>query len=398
MDVTDNSRVYLFANYADSHADQSFNFRSSLVGTRPFVDEDGNIIDLGGREFFQQPYPTTLCPAGNATCPEGGYVLDDNTFVFSSIYPAGFTPRFVGDTEEIYATLGYKGEASSGLRYDFSVTNSRNTLALSMYNSISPSYGADSQTSFEFGDLIQEELDANIDLSYEIDAGLASPLTLSGGLEYRKETYESTEGDPQSYGAGPYATPHPIFVETAPGSGVYTDTGTFTAVDTPSASGYGGTSPTYAGKDSEASYGVYAGLEADLTDRLSGGIAVRYEDYDSFGGNDGVQAQRYLQGDRQLRRSRHPGQRIPCAFAGPEQRPGADDELHRRRIGADGHLPRDECDRAVLRRPGAQAGGVGQLRRGFRVQSDGQLRADGGRVPHRRERPHLHLADLQCDG
>ena len=113
---------------------------------------------------------------------------------------------------------------------------------------------------------------------------LRVPLTLSGGLEYRKETYESTEGDPQSYGAGPYATPHPIFVETAPGSGVYTDTGTFTAVDTPSASGYGGTSPTYAGKDSEASYGVYVGLEADLTDRLSGGVAVRYEDYDSFGG------------------------------------------------------------------------------------------------------------------
>ena len=103
-----------------------------------------------------------------------------------SIYPAGFTPRFVGETEEIYATIGYKGEASSGLRYDFSVSSSRNTLALSMYNSISPSYGAESQTSFEFGDLIQEELDANIDLSYEIDAGLASALTLSGGLEYRE--------------------------------------------------------------------------------------------------------------------------------------------------------------------------------------------------------------------
>ena len=110
-----------------------------------------------------------------------------NTFVFASIYPAGFTPRFVGDTEEIYATLGYKGEASSGLRYDFSVSNSRNTLALSMYNSISPSYGAESQTSFEFGELIQEELDANFDLSYEIDAGLASPLTLSGGAGISRE-------------------------------------------------------------------------------------------------------------------------------------------------------------------------------------------------------------------
>ncbi len=283
LNVTENSRVYLFANYADSHTDQSFNFRSSLNGTRPFTDEAGVVHDLGGREFFNVPYYGTLCPAGNATCPEGGYVLDTNTFFLNSIYPGGFTPRFVGDSEEIYGTLGYKGEASSGLRYDFSVSSSRNTLDLSMYNSISPSYGADSQTSFKFGKLIQKELVGNVDLSYEIDAGLASALTLSGGVEYRKETYEATEGDPQSYGAGPYATPHPLFAETAPGSGVFTDTGTFTDVYDPSASGYGGTSPTYAGSDNESSYGVYAGLETDLTDRLSGGVMVRFEDYDSFG-------------------------------------------------------------------------------------------------------------------
>ena len=289
LDVTENSSLYLFANYADSHADQSFNFRSSLAGTRPFVDEAGTTIDLGGRGFFNVPFYSTPCPPGNATCPEDGYVLDDNVFFFNEIYPAGFTPRFVGDNEEIYGTIGYKGETNSGMRYDFSVSGSRNTLALSMYDSISPSYGADSQTSFEFGDLIQEEFVANIDLSYGIDAGLASPLTLSGGIEYREETYEATEGDPQSYGAGPYATPHPLFVETAPGSGVFTDTGTFTATDdiSPSASGYGGTSPTYAGSASEDSYGVYVGLEADLTSRFSGGIAGRFEDYSSWG-NDTV--------------------------------------------------------------------------------------------------------------
>jgi iron complex outermembrane receptor protein len=287
LDVAENGRIYLFANYADSKADQSFNFRSSIVGSRDYVDEAGVTHSISGRSFFQHPYYLTQCPAGNATCPEGGYVLDDNTFEYSTIYPAGFTPRFVGESEQIYGTIGYKGEANSGLRYDFSVSGSRNTLALSMYNSISPSFGAESQTSFEFGDLIQEELVANIDLSYGIDAGLASPLTLSGGVEYREETYEATEGDPQSYGAGPYAVPHPLFVETAPGSGVFTDTGTFTAVESPSASGYGGTAPTYAGSATEDSFGVYVGLEADLTDRLSGGVAARFEDYSSWG-NDTV--------------------------------------------------------------------------------------------------------------
>ncbi|HEY7640125.1 MAG TPA: TonB-dependent receptor plug domain-containing protein, partial [Steroidobacteraceae bacterium] len=230
LDVGEHGKAYLFGNYAENHADQSFNFRSSLLGTRTFQDAAGNDVELGGREFFQHPYYLTQCPAGNATCPADGYVVDDNVFLFSSIYPGGFTPRFVGDTKEAYATLGYKGMADSGLRYDFSVSNSRNSLDLSMYNSISPSYGADSQTTFKFGELIQKELDVNVDLAYPIDAGLASPLTLSGGAEYRDEKYESTQGDPQSYGAGPYATPHPLFVETAPGSGVFTDTGTFTEV------------------------------------------------------------------------------------------------------------------------------------------------------------------------
>ena len=283
LDVGDRGKAYLFGNYAENHADQSFNFRSSLVGTRTFTDAAGNEVELGGREFFQHPYYQTQCPAGNATCPADGYVVDDNVFLFSSIYPGGFTPRFVGDTKEAYATIGYKGLVGSGLRYDVSVSNSRNSLDLSMYDSISPSYGAASQTSFKFGELIQKELDVNVDLSYEIDAGLASALTLSGGAEYRDEKYEATQGDPQSYGAGPYATPHPLFVETAPGSGVFTDTGTFTEVDTPSASGYGGTSPTYAGTDSERSYGVYAGLEGDLTKRFSAGVAVRYEDYENSG-------------------------------------------------------------------------------------------------------------------
>ena len=284
FEVTDSSKLYLFANVANSHTDESFNYRSSLVGTRPFTTTTGDVVQLGGREFFQSPYYLTQCPANSATCAAGGYVLDTNTFLLNSIYPAGFTPRFVGVTDESYGTVGYKGTTASKLRYDVSATVSRNSLDLSMYNSIAPSYGQASQTSFKFGKLIQSETDANVDLSYDINAGLASPLTLSGGAEFRRESYEATQGDPQSYGSGPYASPHELFQETAPGSGVYTDTDTQTAVFDPAASGYGGTSPAYAGKHSESSYAAYVDAEADLTSRLSGGVAGRYEHYESFGG------------------------------------------------------------------------------------------------------------------
>ena len=283
IEVTDSSKIYLFGNFAHSRAVESFNFRSSLVGSRPFATTTGGTDNLGGRSFFQHPYYQTLCPAGNATCPAGGYVQDGNVFNLSSIYPAGFTPRFIGVTEQAYGTVGYKGKTEGGLRYDLSASLSRNTLDLSMTNSTSPSYGAASQTSFKFGKQIQKEFDANLDLAYELQAGLASPITVSGGAEFRRETYEATAGDPQSYGAGPYASPHDLYTLTAT-PGVYAKTGTQTATESPAASGYGGTSPTFAGSHSEKSYGVFGDIEADVTTNLSMGAAARYEHYSSFGG------------------------------------------------------------------------------------------------------------------
>ncbi len=284
VDVSDSVEVYLFGNLAHNKADQSFNHRSSLLGSRPFEAFDGtnNItINLGGRSFFQHPYYQTLCPAGNPTCPAGGYVLDNNTFFLSSIYPAGFTPRFVGVTDQAFGTAGVKG-TNGDFRWDLSTSYARNQLELSMYNSTSPSYGGASQTRFQFGKLIQKEWNGNLDVAYELQAGLASPITLSGGAEFRKETYKTTAGDEQSYGAGPYASAHPLFVETSPG--VFAPTGQFTAVEDPAASGFGGTSPTFAGSNSEFSWGVYAGAEADVTEQLTLGAAARYEHYESFGG------------------------------------------------------------------------------------------------------------------
>ncbi len=281
FEVTDTSKIYLFGNLAHSKADQSFNFRSSLIGSRPFTTTAGGVDNLGGRSFFQHPYYLTQCPAGSATCTAGGYVQDGNTFQLSSIYPAGFTPRFVGKTDQIFGTIGYKGKTEGGFGYDLSASLSRNKLDLSMYNSTSPSFGKASQTSFEFGQLIQKEFDANLDLTYDVNAGFDSPIVLSGGAEFRRESYTATEGDFQSYGAGPYAVPHPLFTQTTPG--VYAPTGTFTATESPAASGYGGTSPKYAGTHKQKSYGVYVGAETDITKQFTVGLAARYEHYDSFG-------------------------------------------------------------------------------------------------------------------
>ena len=300
-EVTDSSKLYLFVNVAKSRGNQSFNYRSSISATGPLTIDRGAgpVVVLPGQDgspnrngAFSHPAYLTACPTGNPTCPAGSFVKDGNVFNFRTLYPAGFTPRFIGVNKEAYGTIGYKGETDSGFRYDLSGTLARNSLTLSMTNSLNASFGPQSQTSFQFGSLIQKELNANLDLSYPIEAGFASPITLSAGAEFRKETYQATEGDLQSYAAGPFASQN-LYLPL--GGGVFAPSLVVNPNDLtgpliienvgfgPAASGYGGTSPASAGSFSQKNIAVYVGAETDLTDALSVGAAGRFEDYNTFG-------------------------------------------------------------------------------------------------------------------
>jgi iron complex outermembrane recepter protein len=285
-EVTDTAKVYLTGNLAHSEGNQSFNYRSPISAITPFVVDIGtgtpSTRSPGRNGAFSHPAYLTRCPANTPSCPTTGFVKDTNVFNFSTLYPAGFTPRFIGVNDEIFGTLGIKGETEAGLRYDFSGTYGRNKLALSMTNSLNQSFGPQSQTSFDFGDLIQKEVTLNMDLSYPVEAGFASPITLSAGVEYRRETYTATEGDLQSYGAGPF-TSQDLYVPAA--GGTFTrDTVTPTVSFSPAASGYGGTSPQSAGSFSQRNVSFYVGAETDITEALSIGLAGRYENYNTFGG------------------------------------------------------------------------------------------------------------------
>ncbi|WP_353460049.1 TonB-dependent receptor plug domain-containing protein [Sphingomonas faeni] len=277
INVTPDSKLYFFGNFAQSKGNQSFNYRASVSSTA--VDTNGVVRNQGANGAFNNTFFLTPCPAGNATCPSDGFVRDGNTFTFGKLYPTGFTPRFVGKTQELYGVLGYKG-TSGAFSYDLSGTLARNTLSLSMYDSANFSFGPATQTSFDFGDLIQREVNFNADFTYAAEVGLAAPLTISAGGEFRKETYEQTAGDLQSYAAGPYAVAQQLYTQTAPG--VYVDSGT-TAAQGVGASGYAGTSEATAGKFDQKAYAAYVGLETDLTDALTVGAAGRYEHYNTFG-------------------------------------------------------------------------------------------------------------------
>lgn len=296
LDVGSQSQVYFTGNLAHSDTNQSFNYRPSQTNGG-FVRNDGtanSTVTLGRNGSFN-PIFTTPCPAGNATCPTGGFVNSVSTafplnngatFSFASIYPGGFTPRFIGKVDQAYGTLGFKGKADNGFTYDISGSLSRNSLDLSMTDSLSASYGPQSQTSFQFGKLIQSEITLNADFTYPLEVGFDSPITLAGGAEYRRERYEKTTGDLQSYGAGPFAS-QVLYNLVTPAAGaapaVYAAAGT-TATQSPAASGYGGTSPNFAGVSTQSSYALYVGAEADVTKALTIGLAGRYENYNTFGG------------------------------------------------------------------------------------------------------------------
>jgi iron complex outermembrane recepter protein len=310
IDVGNESQLYFTGNLAHSKTDQSFNYRLPVSQPGLAVNDGSGTpaTRSPGRNGSFAPIFLTPCPAASvATCPTGGFVntasaafplSNGTTFGFASIYPGGFTPRFIGKVDQAYGTVGFKGKTDSAFTYDFSATFARNSLDLSMNQSLSASFGPQSATSFQFGKLIQSEQTLNADFTYPLEVGFASPITLSGGAEYRRERYEKTVGDLQSYAAGPFAS-QPLYEQTA--AGVFIETPytaaacpTFSATapagtkcvatQSPAASGYGGVSPNFAGVSAQTSYAFYVGAETDITEALTVGLAGRWENYNTFGG------------------------------------------------------------------------------------------------------------------
>jgi iron complex outermembrane receptor protein len=182
------------------------------------------------------------------------------------IYPLGFLPLIEPDVEDYSATGGIRGVVSNVFwdasaqyghnRFDF---NLRNTLNTSLGPTIPPN-----KTTFYAGGLEFNHFLANLDLTREFDVGLAGPLNVAGGLEYRHENFRQIEGEPDSYRDG--GVPNQLGGKAAPGAQVFPGYRPSNLVDT--------------GRDS---YAVYLDFEADVLKTVRIGLAGRFEDYSDFG-------------------------------------------------------------------------------------------------------------------
>jgi iron complex outermembrane receptor protein len=200
----------------------------------------------------------------------------------------GFLP-FIGSKLRDYSmAVGVKGDLG-GFKSDLSVVYGNNRFDYRTENSLNTSYGPLSKNSFYSGGLEFGQLTANLDLSKEFELGLAKPLTLAFGAEYRDENFKIRPGELQSYAAGPYFVPSQATtaancttlggVYTA-ATGICSFPGRAALVGAQGFPGFPASSTTNASRNS---YAGYVELDTDITDGFSVQAAGRYEHFSDFG-------------------------------------------------------------------------------------------------------------------
>jgi iron complex outermembrane receptor protein len=273
---TETARLFFNAGYELSDTMELYSF--------------GNYSTYEGDGGFFYRYP------GNGTIED--LRLDDGSvYNFLEIFPGGFTPRFEGEITDYSLVGGLKGQLENGFIYDVSLRYGYDEIAYFLENTVNPSLGPATPTAFKPGDLINDELQAQIDLSQEFGLGLASPMVVAVGLSYLDESYEVKEGEVSSYAPGPFAESDPFgfcngATPTAAGVAVISDGSSLDCADPDDpvytvvgvgSNGFPGYSPEFSDKYSRDSYAGYLDVSADVTDALFLQGAMRYEDYSDFG-------------------------------------------------------------------------------------------------------------------
>ena len=181
-----------------------------------------------------------------------------------SIYPDGFLPQIFNTSTDVSVSSGIRTFTDGGTRIDISYTYGSNDLEFDIRNTLNRSLGPTSPTQFFAGALELKQHVLNLDFNKPLEWGLQYPVTLSWGAEWRGEEYTIRPGEPGSYVNGgvllPGGAPAPSGAQVFPGF-----------------------RPSDSGSFDRHNISLYAGLEADLTDRFTAGVAVRYEDYSDFG-------------------------------------------------------------------------------------------------------------------
>lgn len=205
----------------------------------------------------------------------GGQANTSGVSVLPQLYPTGFQAyRRIKETD-FQVTGGAKGDLA-GWAWDLSSSFGRDRVWLGAENTLNPSIGPASPTSFYMGTQIQDLWVNNLDLSRDVAVGLAKPLSISVGAEHRWERFQSRAGEPDSYRNGGYQIP----VDDTPFGQLYGG-----RYPSPGLVSFTGTSPADATSLSRNNLAGYVDLATNVTDAWFVGVAGRFEHYDDSAGN-----------------------------------------------------------------------------------------------------------------
>jgi iron complex outermembrane receptor protein len=266
LDLNEDLELFGYANYTDNETVSDFFYRTPVLPpaagvaarTTLQIDADGDFLpDNAPQSLVNSIAAQGLNPQdyleASAASPSG-FVLRNPIY---TLFPGGYNPDFGADLTDLGAVVGLRGDISEELSWEARVRYGESEVEYSVADTINPSLGQLSPLSFTPGTLTQEESGLNVDF---VKTFAGSPLNLAFGAELRNETYKVGAGDPASIQAGPTAA---VF-------GVGSD-------------GFQGFPTESAGDFDSDSWAAYVDVETDFTERLSGALAVRYEDFDIFG-------------------------------------------------------------------------------------------------------------------
>ena len=213
---------------------------------------------------------TTFYASGGVSKREGSHggffrrAIDARNW--PQIYPLGFLPTIQPDVLDASGSFGVRGVAGGKWFWDVSAGYGHNRFDFNVVNTLNASLGpTNTQREFDSGGLSFDQLVANADISRAVDAGLAGPLNVAFGAEYRHESFGIRAGEPSSYLDG--GVPDQFGGRAVPGAQVFP-----------------GFRPSNAVDASRDSFAGYVDLEADVHQKVRLGLAGRFEHYSDFGG------------------------------------------------------------------------------------------------------------------
>lgn len=259
------AREFTFNRYSHNYGDaETKDFNLILNAGLP--------VEAIGGEFY-----ATMTYGQRTGASNGFYRIASDARNLLPVYPDGFLPQIDTDMEDLALTGGFKGIVGAW-NWDLSLGLGTNGFDFGVSNSLNASLGPASPTRFDAGGLGFTQMLANFDVQRDYDMGLATPLSVAFGLEYRREVYEIKAGETASWVQG-------SFVRLA--NGAFQDVPFNQALPAGATRLAAGAQvfPGFRNSIEEArhNWSAYLDLEADITAWWNVTAAVRYENYSDFG-------------------------------------------------------------------------------------------------------------------